>query len=243
MDSQDDPIRLAAAYQPECILIEKLYDWVYKPFSTSAVYKTVLDIATPSGADLNFYNVVNNVSYYLTIVPDPITPVTVTLGTPQFNVPVTVGGNPATVTCLPITKIVKFTIVAHPTSGATPQATAPRTMALTEKVALCLPQEIYNAEVQDDYSGKYIDIATPRILLTAVDNGTLGTVSGSTVPFVVNVNFLLCQDIKIRYPVVFRVDGTLCSPRPDDITCPVDPGCPALTFPAQCPNVFPRTSA
>lgn len=239
MDLQDDPIR--QAYQPECIFIQKLYDWVYKPFSTTTLYKTVLDITTtPVGADLAFYTVVSTVSYYLTIVPDPINPVTITLGTPQFNVPVTVGGNPATVTCLPITKVVKFTLVANPTSGATRQASASRTMALTEKVALCLPQEIYNAEVEED-DGKYINITTPRILLTAVDNGTLGTVSGNTVPFSVNVNFLLCQDIKIIYPVVFRVDGTFCSPRPDDITCPLDPGCPALTFPAQCPNVFPRT--
>jgi len=39
-------------YQPECILIEKLYDWVYKPFSTTVEFRTLLDIEDPGGADL-----------------------------------------------------------------------------------------------------------------------------------------------------------------------------------------------
>ncbi|MBB5174863.1 hypothetical protein [Texcoconibacillus texcoconensis] len=49
----------------------------------------------------------------------------------------------------------------------------------------------------------------------------------------------ICQSVQVEAEVKVEVEGKLCQPR-EDIIMPIEKVCPEITFPPQCPEVFPQ---
>ncbi|SDY17249.1 hypothetical protein SAMN05421736_101565 [Evansella caseinilytica] len=52
------------------------------------------------------------------------------------------------------------------------------------------------------------------------------------------LELLICQSIQVEAEVKIEVEGRLCKPR-EDIILPIERVCPEITFPPQCPEIFP----
>ncbi len=79
-------------------------------------------------------------------------------------------------------------------------------------------------------------------VICRIPSGTLLLNSPCPQSFCLQVTF--CVDIQVEAEVKLEVLAKFCSPRDNDIQVPeIGEQCPEITFPEQCPDIFPRESA
>ncbi|MBY6036284.1 hypothetical protein KUV80_06455 [Fictibacillus nanhaiensis] len=77
-------------------------------------------------------------------------------------------------------------------------------------------------------------------IFARIPSGTVMLNSPSPTSFVVDITF--CIDIQVEAEVKLEVMAKYCSPRENDLVAPENDGeyCPPITFPQQCPDIYPR---
>lgn len=67
--------------------------------------------------------------------------------------------------------------------------------------------------------------------ICCLDNGVVGE-------FDLSLSLLICQSVQVSADVILEIEATECRPR-KDIILPIDQVCDEITFPKQCPQIFP----
>ncbi|MBN3523168.1 BMQ_0737 family morphogenetic spore coat protein [Paenibacillus apiarius] len=141
------------------------------------------------------------------------------VGSTRENVVVTVGGTPVTLQRVVIRKFGTYEVTIIDTSVIPNVVHCKYTKNFVrfEKVLLCAPP------------GTVIDChivpEATRIEFLDIVNNTF-----------VNVDIVICQSIQVKANVKMMVEAELCQPRAE---IPIPEGPCVVTFPQQCPDVFP----
>ncbi len=79
-------------------------------------------------------------------------------------------------------------------------------------------------------------------IIARIPSGTI--LLNCPVPQSFDLEVIFCVDIQVEAEVKLEVLAKFCSPRDNDLIAPedVDEWCPPVTFPEQCPDIFPRPS-
>ncbi|MFC0522009.1 hypothetical protein ACFFGV_00200 [Pontibacillus salicampi] len=204
-----DPNDLA----PECILVDKVYDWVFfandyenKNFIPDEACRLAVSEALAAGETV-------------TTECTPSDP-------EDVNVTATIieNGNPGLVR-LVWTVPVEVTILINGNVACTFTVTT----QFTDEIMLCVPVGI----TADNINAK----ATQVICRT--DGVLMGPDPfGPMIP----VRVVLCKDVQVEFPVKLEVLAKFCFPRPNNIKKPRDIikcDLSVFEFPEQCPDIFP----
>lgn len=141
------------------------------------------------------------------------------VGSVRENFVVTVGTTPVTLQRVVIKKTGTYEVTIFDTSVVPNivHCTFTKTFVRFEKVLLCAPPGT-------SVSCNIIPSATTIEVLDVIDNTF------------VNVDINICQDIQVTAVVKMIIEAELCQPRAD---IPISGGPCTVTFPQQCPDVFP----
>lgn len=207
----------------ECIRVPKVYDWVTLDIDE------VKNVTIP-GTSLALINAAieagNKLDVVVTIDPD------VDIDINVFNVIrkiVNINGVDTSIGCAQILKTVTLHISVFDL-GTLEIPVAPRilltsfvsTLQFFEKAGVCFPAEF-----------------TADNIITHIRSAEALSLS----PLPINGQFifqiLICQDLQVETEVKLEVLGRFCTPRDNDIDCNNGIVCDPVTFPEQCPNLYP----
>lgn len=207
----------------ECIRVPKVYDWVtlsvdeIKNVTIPDTELAIIDAAIAAG---------NQLEVVVTI--DPTTDINVNV----FNVIrkiVDIDGVDTSIGCAQILKTVTLNIsvlnlgtLAVPIIPPTLLTSFVSTLQFFERAGVCFPDEFTADNIVSQVK------SAEAISLTSFP------VDGQFI-----FQILVCQDLQVETEVKLEVLGRFCTPRDNNIDCNPALGCAAITFPRQCPNVYP----
>lgn len=207
----------------ECIRVPKVYDWV------TLNVDEIKNVTIPA-ADLTAINALIAAGHQLDVVVsiDPLTDITVNV----FNVIrkiVNISGVDTSVGCAQILKTVVLNITvfdlgtpAIPSIPPVNIATFTSTVQFFERAGLCFPAEFT------------ADNIIPHIRSAEALSLTSFPVDGQ---FIFQIS--ICQDLQVETEVKLEVLARFCTPRDNNIDCSSGLACNPVTFPEQCPNLYP----
>lgn len=203
--------------QPECIRVNKVYDWVVLANSYRNKValpddcRALVDAAIRAGQEITISCV------------EPIAPA------PTCNVVsirrenIIVSGTTVRV------GVVRFvfgaTVIVRVFADSTPLCEFSTTVQFDQEVVLCLPEPLDENNIVCRISA---------IECNPVGNVLLGGM--------VQLDVIVCVEIQVEAEVKLEVLAKFCSPRPNSIPVPSPTPsfrCPPITFPPQCPPIFP----
>ncbi|MCD7035226.1 hypothetical protein LRR81_13345 [Metabacillus sp. GX 13764] len=211
MDNQVAPLQ-TNGYRPECIFVEKVYDWVlvnaefYPSITVPEACRAGIAASVAAG---------DNVTVSITFVSTNCQVVSVT--------PFPSSGNNIGRVVLRKDVVLRFQYINN-TSGSTLCDFTTDTISFQETVCVCFSD------------GLSLDNVSCSILATGSE------VVGPIVPAAdgsITVQVDLCQEVQVQDFVNLEVMARFCAPRENDIECGTIP-CTFPGFPEQCPDIFPR---
>lgn len=208
----------------ECIRVPKVYDWVtlnvdeIKNVTIPDAELLIINAAIAAGNQLNVVVTIN-----------PITDIDVNV----FNITrkiVDIDGVDTSIGCVQILKTVTLNIsvfdlgtLETPIVPPTLLTSFVSTSQFFERAGVCFPDEF------------------------TADNIVIHIKSAEALPltcFPVDGQFIfqivVCQDLQVETEVKLEVLGRFCTPRDNNIDCNSGLACDNITFPKQCPNIFPN---
>ena len=208
----------------ECIRVPKVYDWVtlsvdeIKNIAIPATELATIEAAIAAGSLLN-----------VVVTIDPDTDIDINV----FNVTrriVDIDGVDTSIGCAQILKTVTLHISVFDLGTLTIPVIPPtllvsfdNTLQFFERAGVCFPDEF-----TADNIVAHVKSAEALSLTSFPVNGE----------FIFQI--LICQDLQVETEVKLEVLGRFCTPRDNNIDCNPRLGCGDITFPKQCPNIFPR---
>ncbi|WNC16624.1 hypothetical protein [Brevibacillus brevis] len=203
--------------QPECIRVNKVYDWVVLANSYRNKValpddcRALVDAAIRAGQEITISCV------------EPVAP------GPTCNVvsirreSIVVGGTTVRV------GVVRFvfgaTVLVRVFADGTPLCEFTTTVQFDQEVVLCLPEPLDENNVVCRISA---------LECNPVGNVLLGGM--------VQLDVIVCVEVQVEAEVKLEVLAKFCSPRPNNIPVPSPTPsfrCPPFVFPPQCPPIFP----
>jgi len=207
----------------ECIRVPKVYDWVtlnvdeIKNVTIPPAELILINAAITAGDQLN-----------VVVTVDPATDIDVNV----FNVIrkiVNINGVDTSIGCAQILKTVTLHIsvfnlgtIAVPIIPQALLTSFDSTLQFFERAGVCFP-----AEFTADNIVVHIRNAEAISLTTFPVDGQ----------FMLQV--LICQDLQVETEVKLEVLGRFCTPRDNIVDCTSGQICNQVTFPEQCPNLYP----
>lgn len=207
----------------ECIRVTKVYDWVtlnvdeIKNVTIPPAELILINDAIAAGNQLN-----------VVVTVDPATDIDVNV----FNVIrkiVNIDGVDTLIGCAQILKTVTLHITVYnlgtlavPIIPPTLLTSFDSTLQFFERAGLCFP-----AEFTADNIVSHVRSAEAFSLTSFPVDGQ----------FIFQI--LICQDLQVETEVKLEVLGRFCSPRDNTIDCRSGLTCNQVTFPEQCPNLYP----
>lgn len=219
--------------QEECIRVHKVYDWVvaanqYRnkvPLPDDC--RPLVDAAIRAGQNITTQCVEPIVPPPFPLVPRPQPTQDLDFSCTVLNIRrenIIVNGNIVRV------GIVRFlfsaTLLVRVFADGTLLCEFPATIQFDEEIVLCLPEPLDESNI--------------ICRITAVECIPSGNV---LLGGMVELNVLICKEIQVEAEVKLEVLAKFCQPRPNDIPVPSPTPsfvCPPITFPPQCPDIFPR---
>lgn len=216
----------------ECIRVPKVYDWV------TLNVDEIKNVTIPDEELATINNAIeagNELDVVVTIDPDADIDVNV------FNVTrkiVDIDGVDTPIGCVQLLKTVTLNICVF-ASGAMPMAMAVcptpptpptfltsfvSTVQFFERAGVCFPDEFT------------ADNIVSHIRSAEVLSLTSFPVNGQFI-----FQILICQDLQAETEVKLEVLGRFCTPRDNNIDCNSGLTCDEVTFPEQCPNIYPKS--
>lgn len=206
----------------ECIRVPKVYDWV--TLNVDEVKNVTIpdaDLATIQAA----IDAGDELSVVVTIDPEADIDVNV------FNVVrkiVNINGVDTSIGCAQILKTVTMHISVF--TSQLPSAPVPRSLLLSfdttlqffERAGVCFPDEF-----------------TADNIIAHVRSAEAFALTSFPVDGQFIVQILICQDLQVETEVKLEVLGRFCTPRDNSIDCSSSQACNQVTFPQQCPNLYP----
>lgn len=204
-----DPNDLA----PECILVDKVYDWVF--FANEYKNKNMIP-------DTDCQTAVSDAL----AAGDTLTTECTTGDPDDVDVDVTIleNGNPGRVR-LVWTVTVTVTVFANGEELCNFDVVT----QFDDEIMLCVPEGITEENI--NVRATQVICRTDGVLMGSAPLGPM-----------IPVKVVLCKDIQVEYPVKLEVLAKFCFPRPNNIKVPkevVQCDLDALEFPPQCPGIFP----
>lgn len=207
----------------ECIRVPKVYDWVtlnvdeIKNVTIPPAELILINAAIAAGNQLN-----------VIVTIDPATDIDVNV----FNVIrkiVNIDGVDTLIGCAQILKTVTLHITVYNLGTLAVPNIPPilltsfdSTLQFFERAGVCFP-----AEFTADNIVSHIRSAEAISLTSFPVDGQ----------FIFQI--LICQDLQVETEVKLEVLGRFCSPRDNTIDCRAGLTCNQVTFPEQCPNLYP----
>ncbi|MDD4334210.1 MAG: hypothetical protein PHY77_01215 [Desulfotomaculaceae bacterium] len=207
----------------ECIRVPKVYDWVtlnvdeVKNVTIPAASLTLINDAIAAGNQLN-----------VVVTVDPATDIDVNV----FNVTrkiVNINGVDTSIGCAQILKTVTLHIsvfsLGTPTVPIIPPAlltSFDSTLQFFERAGVCFPAEF-----------------TADNIISHVQSVEAFSLTSFPVDGQFMLQILICQDLQVETEVKLEVLGRFCTPRDNNIDCTTGQICNPITFPEQCPNLYP----
>lgn len=203
--------------QPECIRVNKVYDWVVlansyrNKIALPDDCRALVDAAIRAGQDIT-------ISCLEPIAPGPTCNV---VSIRRENIIV----NGTTVRVGVVRFVFGATVVVRVFADSTPLCEFSTTVQFDQEVVLCLPEPL------DEHN------IVCRI--SAIECNPAGNVLFGGM---VQLDVIVCVEIQVEAEVKLEVLAKFCSPRPNSIPVPSPTPsfrCPPITFPPQCPQIFP----
>lgn len=218
--------------QEECIRVQKVYDWVVAanrdrnkvPIPDDC--RPLVDAAIRAGQNITIQCVEPIVppTFPLIPKPQPTQPLDFSctiIGIRRENI--IVNGN-----IVPV-GIVRFlfsaTLLIRVFANGTLLCEFPATIQFDDEIVLCLPEPLDESNI--------------LCRITAVECNPIGTV---LLGGMVELDVIICKEIQVEAEVKLEVLAKFCQPRPIIPVPTPTPSfiCPPITFPPQCPDLFPR---
>lgn len=207
----------------ECIRVPKVYDWV------TLNVDEVRNVAIPAD-DLILINtaIADGKQLDVTVTIDPLTDITVNV----FNVTrriVDIDGVETPIGCAQILKTATLHISVYdlgtPAVPIVPPVlitTFDTTLQFFERAGLCFPPEF-----------------TADNIIPHIRNAQAISLTSFPVEEQFIIHISICQDLQVETEVKLEVLARFCTPRDNNIDCNNALACGTVTFPEQCPNVYP----
>jgi hypothetical protein len=107
----------------------------------------------------------------------------------------------------------------------------------------CVTELMVNASVFESFVLCYPDGTDLYCRITKIYSRVpSGTVLLNSAPTSFSIDITFCVDIQVEAEVKLEVLAKFCSPRENDLNCEESEGerCPEVSFPQQCPDIYPR---
>ncbi|MGK5507761.1 beta-propeller fold lactonase family protein [Brevibacillus formosus] len=216
----------------DCIRVQKVYDWVVAAIRDRnkvpipEVCRPLVDEAIRTGQSIAIQCVEPIVPPTFPLIPKPQPTQSLNFSCTIIDIRrenVIVSGN-----VVPV-GIVRFlfgaTLLIRIFAKGTLLCEFPATIQFDDAIVLCLPEPLDESNI--------------LCRITAVECNPIGTV---LLGGMVELEVIICKEIQVEAEVKLEVLAKFCSPRPIIPVPAPTPSfiCPPITFPQQCPDLFPR---